>query len=99
MEHQIAELVKAMQTIQDQNASIQGSVAATSAAIEEMAPVVRELAGWWPRVEGGVGELRSEMGDLKARVERISRNPVLTVRPTDLPGGRVDGASIIRASL
>ncbi|KAG8083754.1 hypothetical protein GUJ93_ZPchr0016g2548 [Zizania palustris] len=86
MEQQIAELIKAMQTIQEQNASIQGSVAAASAVIEDMAPVVRELAGWRPRMDGAVEELRGEMGDLKAEVDRISRNPVLTVRPVDLPG-------------
>ncbi|KAG8070009.1 hypothetical protein GUJ93_ZPchr0006g46173 [Zizania palustris] len=86
MEQQIAELVKAMQTIQEQNASIQDSVAASTAAIEDMAPVVRELAGWRQRVEGVVEELRGEMGDLKAQVDRIALNPALMVRPTNLPG-------------
>ncbi|KAG8078822.1 hypothetical protein GUJ93_ZPchr0007g5923 [Zizania palustris] len=86
MEQQIAELIKGLQTIQEQNAAIQGSVAATTAAIEEMAPVVRDLAGWRPLVEGTVKELKEEVGDLKAQVDGIARHPVLHVRPADLPG-------------
>ncbi|KAG8089152.1 hypothetical protein GUJ93_ZPchr0011g28289 [Zizania palustris] len=86
MEQQMAELIKAMQTIQEQNVSIQGLVVASTIAIEEMAPVVRELAGWRPLVEGAVDELKGEVDDLKAQVDCITRHPVLKVRPTDLQG-------------
>ncbi|KAG8068953.1 hypothetical protein GUJ93_ZPchr0005g14720 [Zizania palustris] len=75
-----------MQTIKEQNASIQDLVAASTASTEDMAAVVQELAGWRPRVEGAMNELRGEMGDLKAQVDQIVRNPALMVRPTYLPG-------------
>ena len=78
MDQQLAELTKAIQKIQVQNDAIH-------AAVEEIKPAVLDLQKWKPQMEKGVEELRSEMGELRTQVSQIGRNPVLQIRPDELP--------------
>jgi hypothetical protein len=81
MEQQLAELAAAMATIQKQNTAIQASMG----SLEEIKPMVVELASWKPAVDKAMTEMRDDLGDLRQQVERISRNPILAVKPADLP--------------
>jgi hypothetical protein len=81
MEQQLAELVVVVTNIQKQNTAIQTSVG----ALEEIKPLVVELSGWKPAIDKAVSDLRDELGDLCHQVGQIARNPVLAVKPTDLP--------------
>nr|ABA98724.1 retrotransposon protein, putative, unclassified [Oryza sativa Japonica Group] len=70
-----------MATIQKQNTAIQASMG----SLEEIKPMVVELASWKPAVDKAMTEMRDDLGDLRQQVERISRNPILAVKPADLP--------------
>lgn len=73
--------MEVMSAIQKQNSAIQTSVG----SLEEIKPLVVELASWKPAMDKAVTELHEEMGDLRQQVERIARNPVLSVKPSELP--------------
>lgn len=81
MEQQLVDLAVAMATIQKQNSAIQASVG----SLEEIKPMVVELASWKPAVDQAMTELRDDLGDLRQQVERLSHNPVLVVKPSELP--------------
>ncbi|KAF0899324.1 hypothetical protein E2562_018219 [Oryza meyeriana var. granulata] len=81
MEQQLMDWVAVMSTIKEQNKAIQASVG----SLEETKLMVVDLAGWKPTMEKTVAELRDEMGDLRQQVVQISRNPVLAIKPADLP--------------
>lgn len=81
MEQQLADLAAAMAAIQKQNTAIQTSVG----SLEEIKPMVVELAGWKPTVERTVAELQDEMAELRTQVEQISRSPARVTKLADLP--------------
>lgn len=81
MEQQLGDLMAAMEAIQKHNVAIQTSVG----SIEEIKPMVAELVGWKPTVEKTVAELRDEMGELRSQVQQLAKNPMLLVKPADLP--------------
>ncbi|EEC80491.1 hypothetical protein OsI_22735 [Oryza sativa Indica Group] len=71
MEQQLGELMTAMTSIQKQNKAIRISVG----SIEEIKPMVVELAEWKPTIEKAVAELRDEVGDIRAQLEKMVKQP------------------------
>ncbi|KAL6596182.1 hypothetical protein ACP70R_047546 [Stipagrostis hirtigluma subsp. patula] len=54
-------------------------------SLERLGPVVEELSIRRPEVEGVMDDLKQEVSALKKEIDRIAANPVLGVRPADLP--------------
>lgn len=80
MEQQLCDLMATMTSIQKQNESIKASVG----SIEEIKPMVVELAGWKPLVEKAVTELLDEVGDLRAQFDLFVKTPTSPLKPEDL---------------
>uniref|UniRef100_A0A0D9XXI9 Uncharacterized protein n=1 Tax=Leersia perrieri TaxID=77586 RepID=A0A0D9XXI9_9ORYZ len=53
-------------------------------SLEEIKPMVSDLASWKPTMVKAVADLREEMGELRQQVSQIARNPVLHIKPGDL---------------
>lgn len=53
--------------------------------MEEIKPAVLDPQKWKPEMESSAEGLRMEMGELKSQVVQITRNPVLALRPGNLP--------------
>lgn len=92
MEHQMAELTRvilaqseSIKSLEAKSDAIQAKSDAIQAAVEEIKPVVIDLQSWKPEMETSMEGLRLEVGDLRMQITQIARNPVLTVRPVDLP--------------
>lgn len=71
--------------MEQQLADLAATIQASMGTLVEIKPMVAELVGWKPTVEKAVADLREEMGALRGQVQQIARNPVLAVKPTDLP--------------
>ncbi|KAF0898746.1 hypothetical protein E2562_009351 [Oryza meyeriana var. granulata] len=81
MERQLVDLVAVLSTIQEHNKAIQASVG----SLEEIKPMVVDLAGWKSTMKETVAELHDAMGDLRQQMAQILRNLVLAIKPADLP--------------
>lgn len=81
MEQQFADVAAAMAAIQEQMASIQQAVAASSTLFEEIKSAVLELAAWRPAMEKSVEDIQSELGGLRAQIAQVAHNLVLSVKP------------------
>ncbi|KAG8060655.1 hypothetical protein GUJ93_ZPchr0002g25535 [Zizania palustris] len=81
MEQQLLEVTRALGVIQAQNVVIQAKVE----SLEEIKPSVMDLATWRPEIVKSVEDLRDDMVALRTQVVQIARNPVLQVKPSDLP--------------
>jgi hypothetical protein len=81
MEQQIADLSKTLAEIHTQNKAIQTKME----SLDEIKTSVRQLVGWKPEVDKAVNELQGEVRDLRSQVGHLARNPVLSVKPVDLP--------------
>uniref|UniRef100_A0A0A9DL99 Uncharacterized protein n=1 Tax=Arundo donax TaxID=35708 RepID=A0A0A9DL99_ARUDO len=75
MEQQVTEIVKTLATMQISNST-------SIKSMEENTQAVRDLSGWKPEM---VDEIQGEMGKLQQKVSLISRNPILMVKPSDIP--------------
>lgn len=85
MEQQMAELTRVILAQSESIKVLQDKTEAIHATMEEIKPAVFELQRWKPEMESTVEGLRTEMGELRSQVTHIARNPVLTLRPVDLP--------------
>uniref|UniRef100_A0A0A9CP06 Uncharacterized protein n=1 Tax=Arundo donax TaxID=35708 RepID=A0A0A9CP06_ARUDO len=78
MEQQVVEIVKTLAAMQISNSTLIKSM-------EENTQAVRDLSGWKPEMMKTVDEIQGEMGKLQQKVSLISRNPILMVKPSDIP--------------
>ena len=76
-------------------ADLTASISSMNAKLDEMHPAVLELHAWKPEIEQSLDKLRSEVGDLRSRVQEVTRSaatsptgdraPPLLPRPGNLP--------------
>ena len=85
MEQRVEEMAAALKAIHEQNAAIQKAVAATTTIITEIQPVVADLAAWKPTLEKSLSDVQQELGGVRKELDVIARNPVLRLKPGDLP--------------
>lgn len=85
MEQRVDELAATLKLIQEQNASIQKAVAASTALFEEIKPSVLDLAEWRPVLDQAVTDLREDLGGVQRDLDHVICNPILSLKPTDLP--------------
>lgn len=81
----VEELSAALKAIQEQNESIMKAASASHTLFAEIRPVVADLATWKPHLEQSVADLRQELGGVRQEIDLIARNPVLALKPSDLP--------------
>ena len=78
LKDQIADLLTAIRGQTVKIDSLSGSMEALEAkveALDELGPVLRDMAQWRPSMDQAVGALRADLGDLRLRIDRIA-NPV-----------------------
>ncbi|XP_040248832.1 uncharacterized protein [Aegilops tauschii subsp. strangulata] len=61
------------------------AASASHTLFAEIRPVVADLATWKPHQEQSVADLRQELGGVRQEIDLIARNPVLALKPSDLP--------------
>ncbi|GJN05292.1 hypothetical protein PR202_ga22910 [Eleusine coracana subsp. coracana] len=62
------------------------STMAPKASVEEIRPSVVQLSGWKSEAEASLATVTKDMGELRQQVAQIATNPILKVRPHELPG-------------
>lgn len=85
MDQQLAELTKAILAQGESLKKFQVHSEAIQASVEEIKTAVLELQKWKPKMEQSVDGLQSKVGELRSQVVQISHNPILAIRPVDLP--------------
>lgn len=75
MEQRVGELAATLKLIQEQNASIQKAVAASTTLFEEIKPSVIDLAEWRPMLEQSVVDLRTELSGVHRDLDTVIWNP------------------------
>lgn len=75
MEQRLDDLAAALQAIQEQNSAIQKAVATSTNLFEALRPTM----------EASVADLRAEIGGVRKELQLVSRNPVLSIKPSELP--------------
>lgn len=79
MEKSLADLTKAVMDLTKTTTDLQKTV-------DEVKPSVQSLSGWKPVVEASIEALGKEMGELRQQLMQMATNPVLKLRPSELPG-------------
>ncbi|KAK3158633.1 hypothetical protein QOZ80_2AG0139660 [Eleusine coracana subsp. coracana] len=67
-------------------ADLTASTMVLKAFVEEIMPLVVQLSGWKSEAEASLATVSKDLGELQQQVAQITTNPILKVRPHELPG-------------